>query len=355
MIDTVNGTPPEDAGLPEGRPANPPPPPPVTDRDRMVNRVVVVFLNGRRIRGFVWDVNPERGEFHLYATDDTAETRAELVKLEECKALIFVKSFAGNPDYKENKTEFTGRARWGRPYEVVFRDGERIVGTVETFHPEKLGFYIIPPDPRSNSLRIFVVTANAGSVRPLDQKTGEGKDGVWEAPEPAGYPVEKRTQLVVRLLRDPDVDALAAEVYLPAPVLDHWRKTFLGAGLSALTDEGLAAARAAEGGDRPPDKPDRTPPEKRLDVVLRLFAREDQAVLSQVFLVPFRVLAEWRERFLDAGTRALKEQAVAECEISPETLAAKYREIVAAAGAPASERDAFLDSLSGLLDDLPGS
>lgn len=320
----------------------------------MVNRVVVVFLSGRRIRGFVYDVSTERGDFHLYASDDAAETMAELVQLAECKAIIFVKSFAGNPDYRENKTELTGRARWGRAYEVVFSDGERMVGMVETYHPKKLGFYIIPPDPRSNSLRIFVITANARSVNPLGQKTGEGKDGVWEAPDPAAYPVEKRIQLAIRMLRDPDNEVLAREVYLPVPVLDYWKKTFLDAGSRALTNEGLAAARAAEGPDRPPDKPERSPPEKRLDVVLRLFAREDQAVLSQTFLVPFKILAEWRERFLDAGTRALKEQGVGECEVSPETLRARYEELVASAAAPESAGEEFLDSLSGLFDEPPG-
>ena len=193
--------------------------------------------------------------------DDAAETMAELVQLAECKAIVFVKSFAGNPDYRENKTELTGRARWGRAYEVVFHDGERIVGMVETFHPEKLGFYIIPPDPLSNNLRIFVITANARSVSPLGQKTGEGKDGVWEAPEPASYPTDKRIELAVRMLRDPDAGALSREVYLPVPVLDYWKKTFLDAGSRGLTDEGIAAARAAEGPDRPQDKPDRTPPE----------------------------------------------------------------------------------------------
>jgi hypothetical protein len=226
---------------------------------------------------------------------------------------------------------------------------------VETYHPKKLGFYLIPPDPRSNSLRIFVVIANANTVKPLGQKTGEGKDGVWEAPDPTRYPVAKRIELAVRLLRQPDSKAVSREVFLPAPILDHWKKSFLDAGARALTDEGLAAARAAEGPDRPADKPDRMTPEKRLDIVVRLFAKEDQSVLSQTSLVPYRLMAEWRDRFLDAGNRAMKEQAAAEYEISPEALRKRYEDLVAAAAVEEPGEMDFLDSLSDMLDEPPSS
>ena len=305
----------------------------------MVNRVVVVFTDGRRLRGFVYDVSTERGDFHLYASEDAAESKSEIVRLADCKAICFVKTFAGNPNYRENKTELTGRVRWGRAYEVVFGDGERIVGAVETYHPKRQGFYIIPPDPRSNSLRIFVVAANAKSIRCLDQKTGDGQDGVWEAPDPTTYPVNKRNELVLRLLRDPDAAKLAREVYIEPAILEHWKAVFLDAGHRALADPALDASRV--------------PVEKRLDIVLRLFAREDQAVLSQVSLVPFRLMADWRERFLDAGERALREHAGEEGGVAPETLKARYEKIVADAAASLGKQEDFLDSLSGLFDDPP--
>ncbi len=331
----------------------PPPPPPPTDRERLVNRVVVAFLDGTRVRGFVYDVHTERGDFHLYASDAPDETSAQLIKLKDIKAIFFVRSLTGNPQYRENKTELTQRRRWGRPFEVVFHDGERMVGMVEIFHKERIGFYIVPPDPRSNNLRIFVVMSTVRSVKPLDEKTGEGRDGVWEVPDPAIYPLPRRTEIVLRLLRDGDAEKLSNEVFLPVPIIEYWQKTFVDAGFAALSDEALLAARRAEDPEHPPEKPDRTPQEKRLDIVLRLFAKEEQAVLSQVFLVPYKLLAEWRERFLEAGKRALAAQAGDESAIARETVQSKYERIVAEAAAPERDRDDFLDSLDDLFKDAP--
>ncbi len=341
-------------GPPGGaRPSAPPPPPPIKDRDRLVNRVVVALLDRRRARGYVYDVSMQRGDFHLYASDDPAETRGELIHLADCKAVFFVKSLTGNPNYRENKTELTERRRWGRPFEVVFHDGERMVGNVEIFHEENVGFYIIPPDPRSNNLRIYVVKANARSVRPLDERTGPGADGTWEVPDPATYPSDKRNELVTRLLRNPDAEKLSLEVYLPAPVIEYWRKVFLDAARAALTDEAIEEARRMEDPDRPPEKPDRTTPDKRLDVVVRLFGNENQAVVSQVFLVPFRLLAEWRERALDAGKAALRKLSGDESALAKETVQARYEALLLARDTEAEEKKDFLDSLSESMKDPP--
>jgi hypothetical protein len=315
--------------------------------------VVVAFLDRTRARGFVYDVNMRRGQFHLYASDDPGETRGRLIHLKDCKGVFFVRSLTGNPNYRENKTDLPERRRWGRPFEVVFHDGERMVGTVEIFHDDDLGFYLIPPDPRSNNLRIFVIKANTRLVINLDKQTGEGTQGVWEIPDPALYPAAKRTEVVLRLLRDPDVEKLSLEVYLPVPVLEFWKRTFLDAAREALTDESLDAARIREDPDRPPEKPDRTPPDKRLEIIVRLSAKEDQAVLSQVFLVPFRLLLEWRDRAIDAGKEALRRLAGDEAGLSPEALQARYEALLVVVSREDRERTEFLDSLSGAFDDPP--
>lgn len=351
---TVTGMEPGGAGPPAGGAATPPPPPPPnTDRERQVNRVVVALLDGRRLRGFVYDVNTQRGDFHLYMSEDPGETNAELVKLKACKGVFFVKSLTGNPNYRENKTDLPERRRWGRGVEVVFSDGERMVGTAEIFHPGRVGFYLIPPDPRSNNLRIFVVFANARSVRLLGDATGTGVAGTWEPPDPVTYPSDKRIEVVLRLLRDPDVEKLSNEVYLPVAIMDFWKRRFTNAALDALSDQALAVPRPGEETERPRDKPDRSPPEKRLDVVLRLFAKEDKAVVSQVFLVPFRVLLEWRERALDAGRAALRALAEEEDGTPSEIVQARYEALLAASD-PRVQRDNFLDSLSESMKDPPG-
>jgi hypothetical protein len=356
-IQFVNGEPSDrDSGpLPPGTGEGAAPPPPTTDRERLVNRIVVAFVDGSRTRGFVYDVHMDRGDFHLYASDSPDETKAEKIQLARVKAIFFVRSLAGNPNYRENKTELTQRRRWGRPVEVVFSDGERMVGMVEIYHPEKRGFYLIPPDPRSNNLRIFVVASTVRSINLLDRKTGDGKDGTWEAPDPATYPLARRTEIVKRLLRDGNVDALSHEVFLPAAVLDHWKGVFTGAGREAITEEALASARArtADGEPPPPEKFDPTPLDRRASLVGRLLSRGDPTSLSQESLVPVRRLEEWRERFVEGGEKALRDLSGEEAAIAVETVRAKYEAIVVDAGTPKDARSDFLDSLTDLLDGLP--
>lgn len=316
----------------------------------MVNRVVAAKTDGTRARGYAYDINTAHEEFHLFASDAPDEAEAEVVLLRECKALYFVRSLTGNPDYEENKTELPPGRRFGRPFEVVFGDGERIVGTVEIFHPGRLGFYLVPPDPRSNNLRIFVVMANAREVRPLDAAGGRGVEGDWTAPDPVRYPAEKRVEVVMRILRSRDADALSLEVHLPVPVIHHWRDTFLAAGRDALTDEALARSRAGDA-EAAPGKPDRTPPDQRLDIVLRLFARESEAVVSQVFLVPFHVMAGWRERLLDAGRAALLARAAEEAATDPDVVRSRYEALLR----PPPEGEASLDAdLADLFKDGEG-
>ncbi len=324
-----------------------PPPPPVTDRERLVNSVVIALVDGTRLRGYVYDVSMERGDFHLYSSDAPDETEAALVKIALCKAVYFVKSLTGNPNFKENKTEFTEKRRWGRPYEVVFGDGERMVGTVETYYPEKLGFYLIPPDPGSNNLRIYVVMANAKTVRLLDEGTGEGGPGRFEAPDPATYPCDKRIELVLRVLRGANLPALSGEVLVPAPVIAFWKEKFLEGVRAGVSEEGLAELRRRGGAAL--ERADRTPVAKRLDIVLKLCLKEDEAVLSQTTLVPGRTMQEWRDRGLEAGKDALRILGTAEASMDPGKVQERYREIVDPRKTEAKAGPSFLDSLPDIL------
>ena len=53
----------------------------------------------------------------------------------------------------------------GRKIEVIFRDGETILGKTEGYNPPKLGFFMVPGDPASNNIRVFVINKNAKEVR----------------------------------------------------------------------------------------------------------------------------------------------------------------------------------------------
>src|SRR5262249_32065279 len=79
------------------------------------------------------------------------------------KAVFFVKDFRGDSKYNESKTIPPGKP--GRKIEVTFADGENIVGTTQAYNPKALGFFVYPADPKSNSLRIFVVNWNVREVK----------------------------------------------------------------------------------------------------------------------------------------------------------------------------------------------
>ena len=50
----------------------------------------------------------------------------------------------------------------GRYVEIRFRDGEVMVGTVDGTATEDPGFFLVPADPGSNNLRVYVVAAATG-------------------------------------------------------------------------------------------------------------------------------------------------------------------------------------------------
>lgn len=47
---------------------------------------------------------------------------------------------------------------------MKFADGEDIVGTTMGYEPDRLGFFVVPVDPKSNNERCFVVMAAVKAV-----------------------------------------------------------------------------------------------------------------------------------------------------------------------------------------------
>lgn len=81
------------------------------------------------------------------------------ISLASLKALFFVKSFAGNPQYSEIKF-FNGEPKIeGLWVHLTFADNERIEGVVHNslaFLTEP-GFLMKPPDPNSNNQAVYVL------------------------------------------------------------------------------------------------------------------------------------------------------------------------------------------------------
>jgi hypothetical protein len=131
--------------------------------DVRLNKVVVAYLDGRRSRGCVYDFSPLKDTFRLAPESDLRHQKFAEVALKDLKAVFFVKDFRGDSKYKESQK--IGEGKPGRKIEVIFSDGEKIVGTTQAYDPKKSGFFVFPADAKSNSLRIFVVNWNVRSVK----------------------------------------------------------------------------------------------------------------------------------------------------------------------------------------------
>ena len=122
--------------------------------DRL-SKVVVGFLNGDRIRGYVYDFSALEESFNLLPQEDPLQGQEIKVAMKDLKAVFFVWEFAGNPQYHSSKP--THVASDGRTIEVTFADGEKIVGRTEGYNSQRIGFFLYPADPRGNNIRIYVV------------------------------------------------------------------------------------------------------------------------------------------------------------------------------------------------------
>jgi hypothetical protein len=127
-----------------------------------LNKVVVGFLNGGRLKGYIYDFSPLKESFSLLPQEDPLRGQRINVELKDLKAVFFVWDFSGKPEYHESLR--ADAPKYGRTIEVTFTDGEKIVGRTEAYNPQRLGFFVFPADPKSNNIRIFVVTRNIRQV-----------------------------------------------------------------------------------------------------------------------------------------------------------------------------------------------
>jgi len=127
------------------------------------NRAVVAYLDGRRLKGYIYNFSALKDRFRVFSETDTQQTNGTDVEMKDLKAIFFAKDFAGNPEHKECH-ELQPNAQ-GRKTEIIFGDGEKLVGTTDAFNPKKIGFFVFPSDPRSNNLRVFVILKNIQSLR----------------------------------------------------------------------------------------------------------------------------------------------------------------------------------------------
>ena len=129
----------------------------------MTNRVVLRFVDGRVVKGSTADFSPGRPAFHLVPLDG-ASTRGVEVKLDDLKAVFFVRDFAGDASRVDRQEFPTGGPLAGRRIRVRFKDGEILLGITQGYQASRPGFFLVPADPASNNERCYVVAAAVAEV-----------------------------------------------------------------------------------------------------------------------------------------------------------------------------------------------
>ncbi len=128
----------------------------------MENKVVARFRDGRVVKGTTTNFSPAKSLFHL----QTAQHNVIEVKFEELKAVFFVRQLDGNPTYHEVKG-FSEARMYGQKIACRLVDGEVLTGFTQGYDPKRVGFFLIPSDPKSNNERVFVLNAAVLQVNVL--------------------------------------------------------------------------------------------------------------------------------------------------------------------------------------------
>lgn len=124
--------------------------------------VVAHFRDGRVLKGTTQDFGPLKPAFHLFPAD-RPDGKALSVPVGSLKAVFFVKSWDGDPE-RQDTYDFDAAHGQGRRVRVSFEDGEVVDGFTMGYAKDKQGFFLIPADPESNNVRIFVVASATRSV-----------------------------------------------------------------------------------------------------------------------------------------------------------------------------------------------
>jgi hypothetical protein len=128
------------------------------------NKVVVHFRDGRLVKGFTYDFNPNKETFHITKFQDGKEVIEVSASL--MKAVFFVKTFEGNKahpsfdDFSMEKFKDTP----GLKVKITFSDGEVIYGSTLGYSPDRKGFFIFPANKETNNDRVFVIKGATDSV-----------------------------------------------------------------------------------------------------------------------------------------------------------------------------------------------
>ena len=124
--------------------------------------VVVHFRDGRTLTGFgdMFDEGETAIQVRELSTDGSVSVDLNLVKV-----VCFVQDLYSTGVVRHREIPPILHTPVGRRVEIVFRDGERLTGTVALNEPPTRGFFLTPLNRNANSLKIFVNPSEAVSFR----------------------------------------------------------------------------------------------------------------------------------------------------------------------------------------------
>ena len=128
-------------------------------------KIVVRYADGTVLKGYSQDFSPTAQQFHVRRDAVGGSDPGQRVMMRDLKAIFFVRNFAGNSAYKEQKEFVVGTPLSGRKMEITFTDGEVLVGTTTGYDAQRPGFFLFPVDGQSNNARIFIVQTVVKKVR----------------------------------------------------------------------------------------------------------------------------------------------------------------------------------------------
>jgi hypothetical protein len=124
-----------------------------------MNQVVAHFKDGRVVKGLTMDFLPNKDRFHLSPESQSpAGGYPQEIEMGALKAVFFVKSLRGDSNRQKSNEPDPSHPLSGKKIQVVFRDGEILVGTTQAYLPGRPGLFVVPVDPGSNNERCYVVT-----------------------------------------------------------------------------------------------------------------------------------------------------------------------------------------------------
>jgi hypothetical protein len=130
-------------------------------------KVALHYVDGSVLKGSAYDFHPNGPHFHLFPAGVGPSGKPIQVQVKDLKAVVFMRDLAGDDLLHEPQKVVEGKHPPGRMVEVMFADGAVLAGVTMAYDSRRPGFFVIPLDPHSNTLRVFVLSHAVREVHQL--------------------------------------------------------------------------------------------------------------------------------------------------------------------------------------------